>query len=256
MNSAKLVIEDITHSYNWEGEYLTVLNRINMMIEQGQFACIIGPSGCGKSTLFNIITGLENPVRGKVLLDNRVITGQRGHIAYMPQRDLLFPWRNLIDNVVLGAEINGERLEEVREEAYNLLPLFGLDGFERAMPAELSGGMRQRAALLRTVLIDKDIMALDEPFGALDAFTRSEMQSWLLKVWQRLDKTILFITHDIEEALVLADRIFVLTERPGRVLEDVQVDLKRPRDKVSDDFIGLKSHLLKMLYTPEVKERV
>ncbi len=243
----KLVIEGLDQDYTWEGGKLSVLRNINIEVSRGEFVCIIGPSGCGKSTLFNILAGLEEPLRGKIILSGMEITGKRGYIAYMPQRDLLFPWRTLIENVILGAEVSGNNIEKTRQEAVKLLPLFGLDGFEKARPSELSGGMRQRAALLRTVLTHREIMALDEPFGALDALTRNQMQEWILKIWSRLELTILFVTHDIEEALLLADKIYILSSRPGKIQERVEVKLQRPRQEVNPDFIEMKAHLLDIL---------
>ncbi len=248
MSEKKLVITDIDQNYTQDGETLPVLRDINMEINEGCFVCILGPSGCGKSTLFNILAGLEKPLRGSVRLKGRDITGERGHIGYMPQHELLFPWRNLMGNVILGAEvINGLSREETRKKALELMPLFGLEGFEKAMPSELSGGMRQRAALMRTVLTQKEVLALDEPFGALDALTRNQMQNWLLEIWSELKHTILFVTHDIEEALIMGDSIYVLSERPGKIVERVKVNLKRPRSELNKEFITLKSHLLKLI---------
>lgn len=249
MKRTEVRIKNLDQDYHWQGEILPVLRNINIDVHQGQFISIIGPSGCGKSTLFNVLTGLEEPLRGSVYYRGEEVTGQRGYIAYMPQRDLLFPWRNLLENVILGAEIEGIDLKRSREEARELLPLFGLEGFEEAMPGELSGGMRQRAALLRTVLTYKKVMALDEPFGALDALTRDKMQRWLLDIWRELSLTILFVTHDIEEALILADKVYVLSERPGRILEEVKVNLSRPRRTTDSEFVELKSNLRALLQT-------
>jgi len=252
MSTTDLLIKNLYYNYRYAGEDLPVLQDINIQVNKGEFVCIIGPSGCGKSTLFNLLVGLEKPDQGKIVLEKEDITGKKGYISYMPQRSLLFPWRNLMDNVILGAEISGKSTELARREAGELLPLFGLDGFAAARPDELSGGMRQRAALLRTVLAHREIMALDEPFGALDALTRKRMQTWLLKIWQRLGLTILFITHDIEEAILLADKIYVLSGRPGQIIEEMGVKLARPRDTVNQDFARLKSHLLDILITDNI----
>jgi ABC-type nitrate/sulfonate/bicarbonate transport system ATPase subunit len=220
-------------------------------VPAGGFVTVIGPSGSGKSTLFSILTGLEPPTSGSVLSDGREVTGRLDLVAYMPQKDLLLPWRSVLDNVVLGLEVRGVSRREARERARALLPRFGLAGFERHYPATLSGGMRQRAALLRTVLTDRDILLLDEPFGALDALTRMSMQAWLLEIWGDLAKTVMFITHDIDEAIYLSDRIYVLAGRPGRIVATVDVSLPRPRDHdavvVSSPFTALKSELLSAL---------
>jgi ABC-type nitrate/sulfonate/bicarbonate transport system ATPase subunit len=197
---------------------LKVLDQIDLAIEPGWFTAFIGPSGAGKSTLFNVITGLIKPDQGQVLISGEQVTGKTGHVAYMPQKDLLLPWRNVIRNATAGLEALGTPVAEAAERAQEMLGLFGLEGFDEAYPGTLSGGMRQRVALLRTVLLDKPVLALDEPFGALDALTRRQMQLWLAELRTRLGKTILFITHDIEEALFLSDEIVVLSNRPARIL--------------------------------------
>jgi ABC-type nitrate/sulfonate/bicarbonate transport system ATPase subunit len=177
-----------------------------------------------------------------------------GHFGYMPQRDLLLPWRTILENVILGPELAHEDLKAARQEASSLLPLFGLDGFGDAYPATLSGGMRQRAALLRTFLCHRQVMLLDEPFGALDALTRRDLQVWLLDIWRQFNKTILFITHDVEEALFLSDRVIVLSPRPGHIILDLSIDLPRPRPVdvlVSPRFVELKAHLFSVLSQTE-----
>jgi ABC-type nitrate/sulfonate/bicarbonate transport system ATPase subunit len=190
---------------------------------------VIGPSGCGKSTLFNVIAGLELPDAGRVLVDGEDATGRVDHVAYMPQRDLLFPWRTVLDNTTLGLEVAGMSKRAARERARPLFAPFGLAGFESARPHELSGGMRQRAALLRTVVQDRAVLLLDEPFGALDSLTRTDMQTWLEGVRGRYGWTVLLITHDIREAVFLSDRVVVLAPRPTSVQREVAVDLPRPR---------------------------
>lgn len=197
---------------------LKVLDQINLTIESGRFTAFIGPSGAGKSTLFNIITGLILPEKGQVFVSGEQVTGKTGHVSYMPQKDLLLPWRNVTRNATAGLEALGVPVAEAVAHAQEMLSMFGLGDFAEAFPGILSGGMRQRVALLRTVLLDKPVLALDEPFGALDALTRRQMQVWLAKLRARLGKTILFITHDIEEALFLSDEIVVLSSRPARIL--------------------------------------
>ena len=247
MKEALLEIENIYYDYREKEELYPVLSDINLSVEEGEFICIIGPSGCGKTTLFNILVGLDRPDQGKIKLKGEDITCTRGHIAYMPQKDLLFPWRTIIENLLLGVEINKGDLEAARKEAENLIPLFGLEGFADSYPDQLSGGMKQRAALLRTVLTHHDILALDEPFGALDALTRSKMQDWILSIKAELNKTILFITHDIEEAITLADRIIVLKGSPAAVVKVLKLELPYPRQKTDRIFIEYKEELLKRL---------
>jgi ABC-type nitrate/sulfonate/bicarbonate transport system ATPase subunit len=224
-----LSVHQLSKTYYENSHVVPTLYDISFSVEPGQFVSIVGPSGCGKSTLFNIIVGLDEPDTGEIRLDGQVMKKRTGLFGYMPQRDLLLPWRSILDNVTLGPELAGDDMKAARREALELLPLFGLDGFGRAYPATLSGGMRQRAALLRTFLCHRDIMLLDEPFGALDALTRRELQSWLLDIWRRFDKTILFITHDVDEALFLSDRVLVLSARPARIVLDKAVNLSRPR---------------------------
>jgi ABC-type nitrate/sulfonate/bicarbonate transport system ATPase subunit len=247
MTEVLLEIKNINYDYRENGEVLPVLTDINLSILEGEFVCIIGPSGCGKTTLFNILVGLEKPDAGKIILNNQDITCTRGHIAYMPQKDLLFPWRTIIENLLLGVEINKGDLKSARIEAEELIPLFGLEGFSENYPDQLSGGMRQRAALLRTVLTHHSILALDEPFGALDALTRTKMQNWILSIQEKLNKTILFITHDIEEAITLADRVVVLNGSPSTITKELKVDLPYPRSKTDSKFIQYKEELLERL---------
>ena len=237
MKEALLEIENIYYDYREKEELYPVLSDINLSVEEGEFICIIGPSGCGKTTLFNILVGLDRPDQGKIKLKGEDITCTRGHIAYMPQKDLLFPWRTIIENLLLGVEINKGDLEAARKEAENLIPLFGLEGFADSYPDQLSGGMKQRAALLRTVLTHHDILALDEPFGALDALTRSKMQDWILSIKAELNKTILFITHDIEEAITLADRIIVLKGSPASFVKVLKLELNYHSQKTDRIFI-------------------
>jgi ABC-type nitrate/sulfonate/bicarbonate transport system ATPase subunit len=211
---------------------------------------IIGPSGCGKSTLFNIICGLLESDEGQVLLDGEAVQRRAGAFGYMPQKDLLLPWRSVLDNVILGPELRGDDRNASRSEATELLPLFGLEGFGDAYPALLSGGMKQRAALLRTFLTRREVLLLDEPFGALDALTRMDLQEWLLRVWAQFGKTILFISHDVDEALFLSDRVYVMTPRPGRVKMALTVPLPRPRRRemeATTEFAALRYELLRAL---------
>ncbi|SDR47371.1 ABC-type nitrate/sulfonate/bicarbonate transport system, ATPase component [Paraburkholderia fungorum] len=206
-----------------------VVSDVSFKARPGEFVSVIGPSGCGKSTVFNIMAGLEPPSSGHVLVDGRDRTGDCTPFAYMPQKDLLFPWRTILQNTTLGLELAGVKRKDAQKKARELFPAFGLAGFENNLPFELSGGMRQRAAFLRTVVLGRDILLLDEPFGALDSLTRIEMQNWLQEVWSQHAWTAVMITHDIHEAIFLSDRVVVLGARPTSVKLDLRIDLPRPR---------------------------
>ncbi|MET3721280.1 MULTISPECIES: ABC transporter ATP-binding protein [unclassified Arthrobacter] len=235
------------------GQSRPVINNVNFSAQQGEFLAIIGPSGCGKSTLFNIMAGLEKPRDGEILIDGRSVTGEREHFAYMPQKDLLFPWRTILQNTALGLEVCGGSKKTARARAASLFPAFGLAGFENSHPFELSGGMRQRAALLRTVVQDRDVLLLDEPFGALDSLTRTDMQAWLQDVWSHNSWTAVLITHDIREAIYLADRVVVLSPRPASVRLNLPIDLPRPRQlsmMASARFAHYELQLLETLHRP------
>jgi ABC-type nitrate/sulfonate/bicarbonate transport system ATPase subunit len=250
--TTKLTVENVSKTYRGAGggENVTALRDVGIEIGDGEFVSIVGPSGCGKSTLFNIIAGLVKPSSGRVLLDGDQPDDLLGKVGYMPQRDMLMPWRTVLDNTTLGLELNGIKKKEAHKVALGQFSRFGLAGFEKQWPAKLSGGMKQRAALLRTFLAGRELMLLDEPFGALDALTRAQMQGWLLDVWQDDNKTILFVTHDVEEAVYLSDRVYVMSGRPGKVSLCVDVNLPRPRRSeitMDPEFLALKQKLLKPL---------
>lgn len=226
----RLEVKGLTQQFARPGrDPLRVLDGLDLAVRPGEFTAIIGPSGCGKSTLFNIVAGLDRPTRGEVRIDAAAATGHRHQVAYMPQKDLLFPWRTIEDNAALGLEVQGTPRRTARAAVRPLFAEFGLDGFERSYPGQLSGGMRQRAALLRTVAMGRHVLLLDEPFGALDSLTRTQMQLWLAETWQRHAWTVLLVTHDIREAVFLADSVHVLSPRPARLAARVEVDLPRPR---------------------------
>jgi NitT/TauT family transport system ATP-binding protein len=230
------------------GGGVQALAGLDLEVADGEFVSVIGPSGCGKSTLFNLLAGLEEPSAGTVELDGVPCRGREllGRVGYMPQRDLLMPWRTILDNTILGLEVAGVGRAEARRRALELFGDFGLAGFERRRPDELSGGMRQRAALLRTYLAGREVILLDEPFRALDSLTRAGMQQWLVEVWEEHRKTILLITHDVDEALFLADRVYVLSPRPGQVVLALEVDRPRPRryDLITTEAFGRHKQLL------------
>lgn len=213
---SRVHVSDLTKSYDGR----SVLAGVSFDVEPGQFVSVIGPSGSGKSTVFNMVAGLATPDSGVV---------EAPASAYMPQKDLLFPWRTVLDNTTLGLQIQGVPKKEARARARALFPVFGLDGYEKARPSDMSGGMRQRAALLRTVVQGHDLLLLDEPFGALDSLTRTRMQGWLQNMWLQYGWTILMITHDIREAVYLSDRVIVLSDKPARVRREIEVPLPRPR---------------------------
>jgi ABC-type nitrate/sulfonate/bicarbonate transport system ATPase subunit len=245
MSRVAINVNSVTKSFvNEQGE-LPVLASISFAAEWGTWTTIVGPSGCGKTTLLRILAGLLDPDEGEVSIGE----GERDLFttAYLPQRDTLLPWRTALDNAVLASEIEGRPLAPTRTEAIELFAHFGLDGFERLYPSQLSGGMRQRLALIRTFLTHREILLLDEPLGALDPLTRATLQDWLLSVWTELRKTIVLVTHDVEEALVLSDRVLVLTERPASLSRDLRVELPRPRNRASAELAGTKGRLLDLL---------
>jgi ABC-type nitrate/sulfonate/bicarbonate transport system ATPase subunit len=233
--------------FSGTGARLSALAPVSFALHEGSFVSVIGPSGCGKSTLFNIIAGLQRPSSGTIAIDGEDATGSIGRVGYMLQKDLLLPWRTVLDNIILGMEIKGVSRARARATALPYLEKYGLAGFEHRFPRELSGGMRQRAALLRTLLLDTDIILLDEPFGALDAQTRTQMQEWLLQLWADFRKTVVFVTHDVEEAIYLSDEILVVSARPGRITDRMAVPLLRPRPRSimnNGEFIALKERCL------------
>ncbi len=229
----------------------TALSTMDLTIERGSFVSIVGPSGCGKSTLFNVLSGLIQPDGGSINLEGRDVIGATGHVGYMLQKDLLVPWRTVLGNITLGARLKGKVTAEDRDQAKGFAEKYGLGDFLNHYPSALSGGMRQRVALMRTLATNHQLLLLDEPFGALDAQTRFEMQQWLLQVWRDTQRTVLFITHDVDEAVFLSDRILVMSPRPGRVVDDLAVNLPRPRTLetlVSPAFTEIKSKVLHQLH--------
>jgi ABC-type nitrate/sulfonate/bicarbonate transport system ATPase subunit len=243
----KLSVRGLSRQF---GETLA-LAPTDLDIAAGEFVSIVGPSGCGKSTLFNLVAGVLPPTAGTIRIDGADVTGESGHVGYMLQKDLLLPWRTVIDNIVLGAILNGTDSRAKREEGAILARRYGLGDFINHYPHALSGGMRQRVALMRTLALHHDLMLLDEPFGALDSQTRLSMQQWLLNVWTEQNRTIVFVTHDIDEAIFLADRVVVMSPRPGRILEIYDVHIPRPRPFASlttREFMELKRRTLDIVY--------
>ncbi|HUP26986.1 MAG TPA: ABC transporter ATP-binding protein [Chloroflexia bacterium] len=226
-------ISALHKSFMRDGEKLEVLRGVELSVPAGKFATVLGPSGSGKSTLLGIVAGLDQPDAGSVTLrapgSDAPLAGRLGQVGYMPQRDLLLPWRTALDNAAVGLEVQGLKKSEARARALPLFGEFGLTGFANSLPHELSGGMRQRVSFLRSALVARGLMLLDEPFGGLDALTRASMQEWLLEATETLNSTFVLVTHDIDEAVLLSDRVYVLSPRPGRVVEALEIDLPRPR---------------------------
>jgi len=247
----KIKVDHLSITYEMEGKReIHVLNDITFDAEDGNFVSILGPSGCGKSTLFNTIAGLIPPTSGNIYLDGKSINGKTGLVGYMFQKDLLLPWRSILENICLGSEIQKKNSSDSLAKAEKLIEKYGLAGFEYYYPKYLSGGMRQRAAFLRTMMLDNEVMLLDEPFGALDAQTRLSMQEWLHEVWRDSKKTIIFITHDVDEAIFLAEKVLVLSHRPSQILRSVDVPLpeKRSYEMMGEmEIIQLRSELFKVI---------
>jgi NitT/TauT family transport system ATP-binding protein len=245
----KLTLRDLSKTFSTEkGEEVPALGGINLTVEDEEFICILGPSGCGKTTLLRIIAGLETPTSGTIRVDGQVLTGPSRRIGMIFQEYSLFPWRRILENVAFGPEVQGKDREERLAAARKYLELVGLGTFGDRYPYELSGGMRQRVAVARALAIEPTALLMDEPFGALDAQTRNLMQLELQEIWQKTRKTILFVTHSVDEAVFLADWIVVLTERPGRVREIVPVrKCPRPRDRTCSDFVEIRRHVLELI---------
>ncbi|MGO5113711.1 ABC transporter ATP-binding protein [Candidatus Avoscillospira sp. LCP25S3_F1] len=230
-----------------------VLEDVSVTLRKGELVCLLGVSGGGKTTLFNVISGLLQPDAGQVLLDGVDITGKPGHISYMLQKDLLLPYRTIEDNVALPLLLRGVKKREARKQASALFEEFGLGGTETLWPSQLSGGMRQRAALLRTYLFSQDVALLDEPFSALDTLTKSAIHRWYLDVMERIHLSTLFITHDMDEAVLLSDRIYLLTGQPGRITSEIVVEEPRPRRQdfnLSPEFLQYKRQIQERLQRP------
>ncbi|MDO9442051.1 MAG: ABC transporter ATP-binding protein [Beijerinckiaceae bacterium] len=242
----KLSVQALTKKF---GD-LEVLRAISAEIKRGEFVSIVGPSGCGKTTFLRIVGGLEKANSGEVKLDGRVLTGPGSDRGFVFQQDNLLPWRNILSNTEIGPEIGGYRNADQLKKTMRLLKLVGLEGFEKYYPRQLSGGMRQRVNLARALAVDPDLLLMDEPFSALDAQTREIMQTELMRIWEEGRKTVLFVTHQIDEAVYLSDRIFVFARRPGRINEIVEVDLPRPRPlqmKRTPEFVKYVDHIWKLI---------
>lgn len=228
-----------------------VLSDVNITLNKGEIVSLLGVSGAGKTTLFNILSGIYKADTGKVYLNGEDITGKPGKVSYMLQKDLLFPYRKVIDNVCLPLIINGTKKKEAREKALPLFKVFDIEGTEFKYPDQLSGGMRQRAALLRTYLSSNGVALLDEPFSALDTITRTKIHKWYLDVMGQIDLSTVFITHDIDEAIILSDRIYILSGTPGTIANEIVIDEKKPRRddfNLTDEFLAYKREIVRLLH--------
>jgi NitT/TauT family transport system ATP-binding protein len=243
-----LEIKNVSRTFvSEDNQTMEALSDISLSVGNEEFICILGPSGCGKTTLLRIIAGLESASSGSVILDGAAITRPSPKMAMIFQEYSLYPWRTVEENVALGMELRGIKKAERSAAVEKYLDLVGLAGFGKRHPHELSGGMRQRVAVARALAIDPSILLMDEPFGALDAQTRNRMQHELLRIWEKTKKTILFVTHSVDEAVFLADRIVVLTHRPGMIKEIVSIPSARPRERTSEEFGQIRRHLLDMI---------
>ena len=237
----KVIFEGVSKSFEQRGAPLEVLRDINLEVRERELVCLLGPSGCGKSTLLNIAGGFEKPSKGRVIIDGQEVTGPSPRRVFVFQEYGIFPWASVFDNIVLG--IRHLSKAEQHRIAQETIDLVGLTGFERAYPMELSGGMKQRVEVARALAVSPDVIYMDEPFGALDSLTRLSMRSELLRIWQEHKQTILFVTHDVDESIQLADRIVVFSDRPGQIEEIVEVDLAHPRDLGSPEYGVIKNRL-------------
>ncbi len=251
-NSAvKVHIDHVVKKFQGRNGEMVALNGVDMDIHENEFICVVGPSGCGKSTLLNIIGGLETPTEGKVLVDGKEVQGPGPDRGIVFQQYALFPWLTVEKNVQFGLKLQGKSKEESEELARKYLKMVDLEGFAKSYPKELSGGMKQRVAIARAYAVNPKVLLMDEPFGALDAQTRTQLQQELLNTWEKEQKTCFFITHDVEEAIILAQRVVIMCARPGRVKEIVDIDIPYPRDqetKMSPRFLELKNHIWSQVY--------
>ncbi|MBQ7961325.1 MAG: ABC transporter ATP-binding protein [Clostridia bacterium] len=241
-----LIAENISKSFDGN----RIIDNVSIYLKKGEIVSLLGQSGVGKSTLFNVLSGLYMPDSGKVLSNGDDITGKPGKISYMLQKDLLLPYKNVLDNTALPLIIKGEKKKVAREKASALFDKFGLGGCEKKYPSQLSGGMRQRAALLRTYLSSQGIALLDEPFSALDTLTKSAMHKWYLDVMSEIELATVFITHDIDEAILLSDRIYIMTGKPGQITTEIEIKEKKPRKEnfnLTEEFLNYKRMIVEKL---------
>jgi NitT/TauT family transport system ATP-binding protein len=245
--NARVRVDSVSKQYSGQDGPVQALENVSFEVEDGEFVCIVGPSGCGKTTLFRIIAGLESATSGEVYLSGERVEDPTPNMGVVFQEYHLFPWRTVRGNVAFGLEKQGTPKAERRERVDHLIDLVGLEGFSESYPKELSGGMKQRVAIARALAADPELLLMDEPFGAVDAQTREMLQNELLDIWRETEKTVLFVTHDVEEAVKLADRIVVMAKEPGRIRETVAVDLPRPRSRSDAEFGACYERVLDLI---------
>ena len=255
LNKGKITVRNLSVVFKGSNGVCAV-DKLNFDIQPGEFTCFLGTTGCGKSTILNVIAGFVHPTSGEVLLDGKPISEPSSERGIVFQQHALFPWKTVLGNVEFGSKIHEKKKEERRLIAKRYLVLVGLSGFENSYPSELSGGMQQRVGIARVLANDPTVMLMDEPFGAIDAQTRVIMQELLLDIWQKYHKTIIFVTHDVDEALFLADRILVLTARPGRIKKEIVVSLPRPRPYeilTSEKYISMRKEVMELIRVESLK---
>lgn len=254
----KLKIDNVKKIYQTRKGEMTALNGVNLDIKENEFICVVGPSGCGKSTLLNIIAGLDTPTSGAVYIDGKKIEGTGTERGVVFQQYALFPWLTVLKNVMFGLKLQSKSDAEAKEIAMKYIKMVQLEDFVNHYPKELSGGMKQRVAIARAYAVKPEVLLMDEPFGALDAQTRTQLQTELLKTWESERKTCFFITHDVDEAIILAQRVIVMSARPGRIKDIVDIDIPYPRDqetKMSPRFMELKNHIWSQVYQEYLEVR-
>lgn len=254
----KVKIENVVKKYNTRKGEMIALNGVNLDIKENEFICVVGPSGCGKSTLLNIIAGLHEPTSGRVLVDGKEVDGPGPERGVVFQQYALFPWLTVLKNVEFGLKLKGITGEQAEAEAMKYIKMVQLEQFVNSYPKELSGGMKQRVAIARAYAVNPAVLLMDEPFGALDAQTRTQLQTELLETWEKEQKTCFFITHDVDEAIILAQKVIIMSARPGRIKEIVDINIPYPRTqetKMTPEFLELKNHIWSQVYQEYLEVR-
>jgi NitT/TauT family transport system ATP-binding protein len=241
------ILKDVNKTFHSQQKKLEVVEDINFQVDDGEFLCLIGPSGCGKTTILRMIAGLDFPTKGEISENGNPITGPSPERGFVFQQYSLFPWRTVLDNIAFGQEVRGVDAEERYINARNYIELVGLSDFQDSYPHQLSGGMKQRVAIARALANDPLALLMDEPFAALDVMTRHKLQAELVRIWQEEHKTIIFVTHNVDEAVFLADRVVVLSKSPGKIIKSYRIGFERMRDRSSPEFIGLKKEITELL---------